>query len=245
MAAGEYPAEVATMAFGHGTRLTDTEGLTLYQYENDLREPGTSTCIEECAVRRPPLLVADLPQETPEHWTVVARENGVQQWAYRGMPLYRYARDSHKGAAYGEGNGWSIAFVPLTTPSEIAIAHTVLGDVLIAPNGQTLYVRSEAGEPFDCTGECRETWLPLAAPWGAVDYGEFSVVTRDDGVYQWTYRSKPLYLFSGDAVRGDVKGQGAGWEPMVLEPALPVPEWITVVSSDGGALYALPRWQSL
>ena len=241
-AAGDFPAEVDTIEFGHGTRLTDTRGLTLYQYENDLREPGTSTCIGECAAKRPPLVATDLSQPAPKNWSLVERNDGALQWAYRGMPLYRYARDSHAGAAYGEGDGWTIAFLPMTTPPAITIAETVLGTVLASASGRTLYFQSgEASSPaLGCKSECLETWLPVQAPWGANDYGDFSVSVRDDGIHQWQYRNKPLYSYSNDAATGETNGDGVDtvWRAMILEPALPVPDWIRVVSSDGGALYA-------
>ena len=241
-AEGAYPAEVATIELGHGTRLTDAHGFTLYQYENDLRKPGTSTCTDDCVVKRPPLVAADLSQEIPENWSLVERDDGVQQWAYGGMPLYRYARDTHERVAFGGGDGWSIAFKPITTPSEMTIASTVLGHVLASSGGRTLYFHTGGAQSdsFDCNGECLEAWLPLEAPWGAIDYGEFSVRARGDGVYQWAYRNKPLYLNSRDSSHGDANGEGVDgvWRVMILEPALQVPEWITVVGSDGGALHA-------
>lgn len=249
LAGTTFPIEVATLEFGHGTRLTDARGFTLYQYENDLRKPGTSTCIDDCAVKHPPLVVTDSSQQIPENWGLIERDDGGQQWTYAGMPLYRYARDRHEGAAFGEGDGWVIAFEQITTPSEMSIVNTVLGQVLASVNGQSLYFHSgrTQAESFDCEGECLETWLPLAAPWGAMAYGGFSVRPRDDGVYQWAYRNKPLYRYSGDAGRGDTNGEGVDgvWQVMILEPAPPTPEWITLVGSDGGALYGDPDGMTL
>lgn len=241
LAGGTHPSEVATMQFGHGTRLTDARGFTLYQYENDLAKPGSSTCNDDCAVKRPPLVATDLSQEIPENWSLVERDDGAQQWAYDGMPLHRYQRDKHEGVAYGEGDGWTIAFEPLTTPSDITIASTVLGHVLASAGGRTLYFRDQPpSAPFECKSECSQTWLPHAAPWGAIDYGQFSVNASDDGVFQWAYRNKPLYLYQRDSTRGDVNGEGIDgvWKTMLLEPAPQIPEWITVVGSDGGTLYA-------
>jgi predicted lipoprotein with Yx(FWY)xxD motif len=234
------PAEVLTMALGHGVRLTDDRGFTLYQYENDLTAPGTSTCVDECAVTRLPLLVAEPSQAIPGNWSMIEREPEVRQWAYRDMPLYRYARDRHPGVAYGEGDGWSVAFQPLTMPAEITIAGTVLGQVLADANGRTLYARAGSAKSFDCGRSCQASWEPLAAPWGAGNSGNFSVTAHDSGVFQWTYRDQPLYRYAGDASRGDLRGQDRDgvWSAVILEPAPPVPDWVTVVGSDGGALYA-------
>jgi predicted lipoprotein with Yx(FWY)xxD motif len=141
------PAEVLTMALGHGVRLTDDRGFTLYQYENDLTAPGTSTCVDECAVTRLPLLVAEPSQAIPGNWSMIEREPEVRQWAYRDMPLYRYARDRHPGVAYGEGDGWSVAFQPLTMPAEITIAGTVLGQVLADAKAAPCTLALEARSP--------------------------------------------------------------------------------------------------
>ena len=240
LAENAYPSEVATLQFGHGTRLTDAHGFTLYQSESDQAEPGKSTCTEDCAVKRPPLIATDPSQEIPENWSLIARDDGAQQWAYEGLPLYRYERDRHEGVAYGEGDGWTIAFEPLITPPEISIASTVLGHVLASVDGRTLYFRDQPGsESFECKSDCLQAWLPHAAPWGAIDYGDFSVEASDDGVFQWAYRNKPLYVYERDSTRGDVNGEGIDgiWKAMLLEPSPPIPEWITVIGSDGGTLY--------
>lgn len=238
-----YPAEVATLKFGHGARLTNTEGMTLYQFENDLRVPGESNCVDECAVKHPPLLAVDIPFQIPDNWGLIERNDGAQQWVYKGMPLYSYIKDSHVGADYGQGRGWNVAFVTITTPPEMSVASTVLGHVLAASsNGQTLYVHNGeiTANNVACADECLETWTPVKAPWSATGNGDFSVHVRPDGVYQWAYEGKPLYSFSGDSEKGDLNGNGVDglWSAMLLEAAPPVPDWVSVVGSDGGLLYA-------
>lgn len=249
LGASPYPDEVATSQFGHGTRLTDTQGMTLYQFENDLREPGTSTCNDECAVKFPPLLATDIPEQIPDNWALIEREDGGQQWALNGMPLYRSKMDSHKGADYGQGQGWVVAFEALKTPSELSISSTVLGHVLASSDGLTLYVNSndDGSTAVECDSTCLETWVPAQAPWAATNYGEFSVHARADGIYQWAYQDKPLFLFAGDSERGDLNGDGVDglWSAMLVEPAPPVPEWVKVVGSDGGPLYANSKGMTL
>ena len=238
--ADTFPAEVESIQFGHGTQLTDTQGRSLYNFDNDLREPGTSTCTEDCAEIRPPLLASNKPSTLPENWSLIERNDGTQQWAYKGRPMYRYSKDSHKGAIYGESEGWNAAFETIVTPAEITVASTTLGHVLATQNGQTLYVSNDESGSFECSGNCQEPWLPMKAPWAAIASGNFSVLAREDGVYQWVYQNRPLFQYAGDAERGDLNGNGTDgiWSAMILEPAPPVPEWVTVVGSDGGRLYA-------
>jgi predicted lipoprotein with Yx(FWY)xxD motif len=237
-----YPDGVTNSQFGHGTRLTDTQGMTLYQFENDLREPGTSTCNDDCAVKHPPLLATDIPAQIPSNWTLIERDDGAQQWAFQGMPLYRSQMDSHKGADYGQGQGWIVAFETIKTPPELSVTSTVLGHVLASSDGLTLYVNNsdEGSAAIECDNTCLETWVPAKAPWAATNYGDFSVHARADGIYQWAYQDKPLFLFSGDSERGDLNGDGVDglWSSMLLEPAPPMPDWVKVVGSDGGPLYA-------
>lgn len=236
------PLEVSVIEFGHGTRLTDSDGFTLYQYDGDLKEPGSSTCVDDCAVQYPPLLASGVPEQHSPEWERINRDDGTQQWAYQGRPLYRFARDSHKGAAFGEGGGWTIAFDPILTPPEMSINKTVLGHVLASPNGLTLYTPGNGETPysFECQGNCLETWLPLEAPWSAVGSGDFTVYARVDGIYQWTHKGRPLYLYAKDSAPGEVGGDRVEnfWSALVLEPALPNPAWVQVVGSDGGKLYA-------
>ena len=149
--------------------------------------------------------------------------------------------NGHAGAAYGEGDGWSVAFDPIITPPEMSIAGTVMGQVLASASGQTLYVKSGGSDDTgNCEGECLKGWTPFSAPWGAQSHGAFSVITGADGIYQWAYDNQALYLYKGDSQRGDIKGadEDGAWTPMILEAAPAVPAWVTVVGSDGGSLYA-------
>lgn len=234
------PAEIKLVARGHGTQLTDAQGRSLYTADADLTKPGTSTCVETCAVMRPPFIVKEKPTGVPDGWAVITRSDGFLQLTYKGRPLYGYARDSEPGAAFGAGDGWTLAFDPLVVPLEMSIVDTVMGQVLAAADGKSLYIRGgEAVAAKVCDAACERTWHPLSAPWVARNYGDFSVIARADGVHQWAYKGQALYLYDGDGARTDLNGHGRdAWRAMVLEPAPSVPKWVTVVGSDGGKLYA-------
>lgn len=75
------------------------EGLTLYTYENDT--PGkASTCNSDCARDWPPALAPDRPKLFGP-WSVIKREGGERQWAYKGRPLYTSSKDIDPGSWYG------------------------------------------------------------------------------------------------------------------------------------------------
>jgi predicted lipoprotein with Yx(FWY)xxD motif len=44
-------------------------------------------------------------------WTVVKRDDGSSQWAYKGRPLYTWAKDTKPGDRTGDGvnNVWRLA----------------------------------------------------------------------------------------------------------------------------------------
>ena len=82
--------------------LADGEGKTLYIFKKD--KPGVSNCYDGCAKAWPPFTVANASKADGD-FSVVARKDGTQPWAYKGQPLYFYAGDSAPGEASGEGSG--------------------------------------------------------------------------------------------------------------------------------------------
>jgi len=57
-----------------------------------------------------------------------------------------------------------------------------------------------------CNGPCAEIFPPFKADPDEVMGVNFKVITRDDGTRQWTYKGKPLYLYSKDQKPGDKTG---------------------------------------
>jgi predicted lipoprotein with Yx(FWY)xxD motif len=88
--------------------LTDTKGMTLYTFERD--SAGKSACNGPCAANWPPL-VAGADAKASGDWTIVTRDDGTKQWAYKGKPLYMWSKDAKPGDKTGDGfNGvWHTA----------------------------------------------------------------------------------------------------------------------------------------
>ena len=63
----------------------------LYVNEND--GDGKSTCYDSCAAAWPPLAAGEEDTDVG-NWTVVSREDGTYQWAYKGQPVYQRFHDS-------------------------------------------------------------------------------------------------------------------------------------------------------
>jgi len=91
-----------------GPTLVDAKGMTLYTWGNDTI-PGKSACNGLCASNWLPL-VAAADAAPAGDWTVVTRDDGTKQWAYKGKPLYTYKSDANAGDVSGNGRGsWAIA----------------------------------------------------------------------------------------------------------------------------------------
>ena len=91
-----------------GKTFVDAKGMTLYVFDRDTA--GKSACNGQCAANWPPLTAASGAAATGD-WTVVTRDDGAKQWAYKGKPLYTWAKDAKAGDVTGDGvnNVWHIA----------------------------------------------------------------------------------------------------------------------------------------
>ena len=97
------PEGVSAKTVDIGRVLADAKGLTLYIYDRDT-DPGKSACVDACAEAWPPL-TADTGVAPAPDWTVISRDDGSRQWAYKGKPLYRFSRDEQPGETAGDGIG--------------------------------------------------------------------------------------------------------------------------------------------
>jgi predicted lipoprotein with Yx(FWY)xxD motif len=99
------PAAPAQVADG---RLTTATGMTLYTFDRDTA--GRSACNGPCAQNWPPLAAAADARAAADY-SVVVRDDGSRQWAYKGRPLYTWVRDAKPGDTTGDGfNGvWHVA----------------------------------------------------------------------------------------------------------------------------------------
>jgi len=81
--------------------------------------------------------------------------------------------------------------------------------VLVDGRGMTLYTfdkdAANSGKSA-CNGPCAVMWPPVVA--GASDRpsGPFSIVTREDGSRQWSYKGKPIYTYQADRTPGERAG---------------------------------------
>jgi predicted lipoprotein with Yx(FWY)xxD motif len=98
------PAKVADGVF------VGPNGMTLYTFDRDTMGAGKSVCNGPCATNWPPLM-ASAGDMTSGDWSVVVRDDGTRQWAYRGKPVYYWAKDTKPGDRTGDNvnNVWRLA----------------------------------------------------------------------------------------------------------------------------------------
>lgn len=83
------------------------DGKPLYTFARDTTA-GKSACNGPCATAWPPLAAAADAKDDGD-WTVVTRDDGSKQWAYKGKPVYTFARDTAGAAATGVSDNWPLA----------------------------------------------------------------------------------------------------------------------------------------
>jgi predicted lipoprotein with Yx(FWY)xxD motif len=90
--------------------LTGANGMTLYTFDRDAAGSGKSVCNGPCATNWPPLMAADADKDMGDY-TVITRDDGKKQWAYKGKPLYFWAKDAKPGDKTGDGFNsiWRVA----------------------------------------------------------------------------------------------------------------------------------------
>ncbi|MCU1776024.1 COG4315 family predicted lipoprotein [Pseudomonas sp. 14P_5.3_Bac1] len=100
------PAKVADSA--KGKVLVDSQGMTLYTFAKD--SAGKSACNGQCLANWP-AFTAQAAAKEADGYSVITRDDGSRQWAYKGQALYTWVKDSKPGDITGDGVGgnWNLA----------------------------------------------------------------------------------------------------------------------------------------
>jgi predicted lipoprotein with Yx(FWY)xxD motif len=94
-----------------GGALTGATSMTLYTFDRDTAGNGKSVCNGFCATNWPAMIAADRAKPYGEY-TIITRDDGKKQYAYKGKPLYYFVKDQKPGDKLGDGfmNGaWHLA----------------------------------------------------------------------------------------------------------------------------------------
>ena len=223
-AAPASPAKVSLGTTALGQVLVGPNGLTLYMFAKDSN--GQSSCYDKCAFAWPPLLTTGAPMAgtgvNAALLGTTARADGATQVTYNGMPIYYWFLDAARGDVKGQGVGkiWYVldaaGKINKQVVSYVGKSRSPLGDVLVGPNGKTLYMfKKDIANTSNCYGDCAVKWPPLLtdvkpqADKGVLA-GALGTTKRTDGTLQVTYRGMPLYYWFQDNAAGDWNGQAVG-----------------------------------
>ncbi|HZQ62122.1 MAG TPA: hypothetical protein VFC24_12275 [Casimicrobiaceae bacterium] len=87
----------------------------------------------------------------------------------------------------------------------------VTNGMLTNSAGMTLYTfDKDSGGKSACNGACANLWPPLKAGADAKASGDWGTIAREDGSKQWTFKGKPVYVYSKDTKAGDKTGDNFG-----------------------------------
>jgi predicted lipoprotein with Yx(FWY)xxD motif len=87
--------------------LVDAKGMTVYTFDKDAANSGTSACTGKCAANWPAVPAGDA--QPPAPYSTITREDGSKQLAYKGKPLYTFMKDKKPGDKSGDklmNNNW-------------------------------------------------------------------------------------------------------------------------------------------
>lgn len=236
--------------------------LPLYTFDKD--EPNKSNCYDECAVMWPPATVTEGVQPVGG-WSAIERADGLRQWAFNGRPMYTYTEDvmsgdaspmaMYMGSGAPKGHGvddlWHILEVQpeewMNLPQGITVEEilTAPGQVYATEARMPLYVFSGDVNSDEVLGE---KWKPYAAYQLALPVGDFSVIARNDGIYQWAHKGKALYTYVDDVEYGDSNGKDLNNQieiAWVMKYFIPDEVAIRKDQKRGGVLIAADSGKSL
>lgn len=202
-----------------------------------------------CADLWPPLY-AEADAKPVGKWSVVERLDGRKQWAYGGQPVYMSALDRELGdvigtgvqRAAGDSGAHRKPIGPLPdVPAQFAVATIPRGRLLTTIEGFSVYTwDNDEPNKSNCGEACQQTWEPMLAGVSAPQSrGDWGVIERSPGVWQWTYRQKPLYALIGDEQRAGFHGSDIpGWNNVFTMKAPAFPASFRVQDAPGGQVLA-------
>ncbi len=79
--------------------MVDNAGMTLYTFDKDTANSGKSVCNGPCLALWPAVAPSG---ETSSDYSVITRDDGTKQLAYKGKPLYLFAKDQKPGDMLGD-----------------------------------------------------------------------------------------------------------------------------------------------
>ena len=231
---------------------SDSKGLPLYSSEKDT-VPGKSSCDAECSKTWLPA-VATADARPVGLWTIITRDDGVKQWAFRGQPMYTYV-DEKKTVAPPMAPG-AVANTnpqnPNAAPVPAAVAAAAAGNnpgaeakpktnnnnnADAAAASAAMGRQSGEGRGHEVDGHMvveltPALWTPMPVGITATEVrtAPGQVLTDDKGM--------PLYAFNGKIT----DSMSDEWKPVSASHlALPIGDFSLITRVDGSSQWAYKK----
>ncbi len=226
-----YGIALAESLTANGYVLADANRMTIYAADASAVRGKPACALSSCYDRWSPVSAAQLANPIGD-FTLISRDDGSKQWAYKGKALYTFSGDEIPGDSNGIGadKKYQIAMVvSYFIPREASMRDDIARGPLVATaEGMTLYRRDTSfhqsnghGLPKStpgnqsvgramgtksCDATCLKTWHPFLASASAQPSGYWDIYVRPDGSRQWAYKGFALYSYAGDKRPGDKTG---------------------------------------
>lgn len=198
----DVPPGFAVKTMSTGRLLVTEQGYSVYASDSDTA--AKSNCDAACAEVWIPLLAPNLGRTNGE-WTLVERSPGVNQWAFRGQPLYQYRRDEKTHRFKGSDvPGWHNVYTQRAPapPADFTVQDTSAGQVLADRDGKTIYTYFCGDDGLDQLG-CDHPTQPQA----------YRVTVCGGGDPERCLRTFPYVVAAKDA-----KSTNRSWSVMTVDP---------------------------
>jgi len=125
---------------------------------------------------------------------------------------------------FSMGLSMTILLISLSSAFIIDIrSNDKIGNYLVDEIGRTLYYfENDRPGASTCYESCAATWPPFHAEWidipESMRIDDFDEIGRADGIYQTTYKGRPLYRYSGDRNPGEINGEGVQGTWFAIRP---------------------------
>ncbi len=235
------------------TKITESSGY-MSPYPGGLEMPELDTR-PSCVQVWPPV-VAEASAKPVGKWTIVKRPDGINQWAYDGLPVYTSVLDTQPGDVLGgesydhEGDDPAVRHPigpPADVPPGFKVSSTVVGRLLLNERGFSVYASdADTAGKSNCDANCARSWPPMLAPESVRPHGAWTIIERAPGVRQWAFRGQPLYLYSLDTRARSLEGSDVpGWHNVYTQRAPAPPAEFTVQDTTAGQVLADPHGMTI
>jgi predicted lipoprotein with Yx(FWY)xxD motif len=141
----KIPSQVKFQYVDKAYLFASYKGLTLYTSDKDVKV-GHSSCEGVCSKDWAPL-AAPMMANAVEDWSIITRDDGSRQWAYKSRPVYTSVLDNKPGDKLGAGGDatWHVAMAQAApTPvaaGKMTTATTPLGDLIDNPASKAVVAK--------------------------------------------------------------------------------------------------------